>query len=436
MVAPAQAQNSRYLRPFFGKAPALTLEQRRVVRLVALGAGFEQYDMGVLTAALPQIAGDLGMAASDSGLYMGAIRLGGLGAVLLLPFADRVGRRKIFLLSLAGMSVGALGTAFSPTVEVFTLLQLVTRAFLLAVYSVGVVILVEELHASQRASGIALLAMLSGLGYGVAAGLYAAIDLLPGGWRFLYALGGFPLLLLPFFRRSLKETERFSRGAAQRSASPSGFSGWMGPVREMALANPRRAMIIGLGAFFGSMGSIAFFQYTSFFVQEVHGWAPSGYSILVLAGGFIGITGSIAGGRLADRIGRRIVGVTVLVLAPFCVALFYQGPAVSLIPAWGLCVFCFSASDIVIRALGGELFDTSHRSTSLGWLTLVQTLGWTAGLLVVGMSSAETMKELAGVISAVGASAVLAACCLLLLPATHGRELEAIGSERPDPLQS
>lgn len=426
-----EAQNPRHLRPFFGRTPALTSEQRRVIGLVALGAAFEQYDMGVLTAALPQISADLGMAAGESGLYMSAIRLGGFGSVLLLPFADRVGRRAIFLLSLAGMSIGAFATAFSPNAEVFAVLQLITRAFLLTVYAAGIVILVEELHASQRASGIGLLALLSGLGYGLAAGLYAAIDVLPGGWRFLYMVGGLPLLLLPFFRRSLRETERYARHAASRSGGAAA-SGWLNPVREMASANPRRAMIIGAAAFFSSMGGIAFFQYTSFFVQDVHGWAPSGYSLLVLAGGLIGITGSIVGGRLADRIGRRAVGVTVLLLAPFCVALFYRGPSASLVPAWGLCVFCFGAGDIVLRALGGELFGTSHRSTSLGWLTLVQTLGWTFGLLLVGMSSADTMRELAKVISWVAASAALAALCLLVLPPTHGRELESIAPERLD----
>ena len=45
------------------------------------------------------------------------------------------------------------------------------------------------------------------------------------------------------------------------------------------------------------MGGIAFFQYTSWFVRNVHGWAPGHYSLLVLGGGLIGVLGNVVGGR-------------------------------------------------------------------------------------------------------------------------------------------
>ena len=66
---------------------------RRLTALIALGLGFEQYDMGILNAVLPQIVETFAIPGEDSGALMGTIRLGGLGAVLLVPLADRLGRR-------------------------------------------------------------------------------------------------------------------------------------------------------------------------------------------------------------------------------------------------------------------------------------------------------------------------------------------------------
>jgi MFS family permease len=397
--------------------------------LVALGMFFEQYDMGLLTAALPQISRSLGIEAGDSGFYLGAIRLGGIGTVLLLPFADRIGRRRVFLLSLAGMSLGTVATAFSQSPFQFVAFQFFARIFLLTTSVLGVVILVEEFPAERRGAGLGLLAVLGGLGYGLSASLYAAIEWLPYGWRSLYAVGLLPVLLLPFLRRALPETRRFERERASGGvAAARGLRGWAAPVLDLVRANPRRAAVMGTASALAAMGGIAFFQYTSFFLQEVHGWAPGEYTLLVIGGGAIGVTGSVFGGRLSDRLGRRRVGFTALGLAPLCVALFYNGPAVLLVVAWGAAVFCMSAGDVVMRALSAELFATSHRSTSGGWFVLVQTLGWAAGLFVVGFGT-EGLADLAHSITWVSAAAAGAALCLLALPETHRRELEAIGVE-------
>ncbi len=69
----------------------------------------------MLTAALRHIASDLGMSEDDLGTWLGVIRLGALPVVLTIPLADRIGRRRIFLATLAGASLGTLATAFTQT---------------------------------------------------------------------------------------------------------------------------------------------------------------------------------------------------------------------------------------------------------------------------------------------------------------------------------
>jgi MFS transporter, putative metabolite:H+ symporter len=418
--------NSWLLAPFFGPRPALPATALRTLSVLALGLFFANYDLGLVNAALPQIARGLGVAPEDTGFLLSMVRLGGAGAFLLIPLADRVGRRRAFLACLVGMSVGTFATALSQTPLQFALCQTVARMFLLTASALSVVILVEELPAEQRGGGIAFLQVLGGAGFGLGAGLYAAVDSLPFGWRALYAVGALPLLLLPFFRRSIRETARFEAARRERGAEPGGLAAlWLAPLRELARTHPRRAASVGAAGVFGAIGGIAFFQYTSWFVEKVHGWAPGQYTLLFVAGGMIGLIGNVAGGRGSDRFGRRRIGVAGWFCLPVFAALFYLGPSWTLVVAWGLVVLCGSAADIVLRALATELFPTSHRATAGAWLTLVETLGWSAGLAAVGLL-ARAPGDLRRVIPALSVSCLFAALCLLFVPETHRRELEEI----------
>lgn len=416
--------------PFFGRDAAIERGPLRLLGLVSLGMAFENYDMGLLNAALLQISRDLGISAADTGFYLATIRLGGLGTFLLLPFADRIGRRRLFLRALLGMSVGTLATGLAQTPLQFALLQMVTRVFLLTGSALALVMLVEEFPARHRGAAIGMLSVLAGLGYGVGAGLYAAVDLLPFGWRTLYALGVTPLLALPLFRRALVETARFEdhRRRHLQGRPSAGLRDWLRPMVQLARQHPRRAAAVGLSGAFGAMSGIVVFQYTSYFVQTEHGWAPGQYTLLVLGAGVIGVSGNVLGGRGSDRFGRRGVGLVCWLLAPLFAALFYNGPAWTLVPAWGLCVLFMSAGDLVVRALAAELFPTSQRGTASGWLIAVQTVGWSLGLLLVGLVT-RFEGELSAAITAVAFAGVLAGASLMLLPETGRRELELISSD-------
>jgi MFS family permease len=425
--SPARRRNPWYVALFFGPEP-LDAGTLRVLGLVSIGLFFENYDIGLVNAALPQIAGELEIQAADTGFYLSAIRLGGIGACLILPFADLAGRRRVFLGALLGMSLGTLATALSQTALQFSCAQMITRSFLLTASALGFVILIEELPAHRRGAGLSMLAVLGGLGFGLASGLYAAVDRLPFGWRALYVVGFAPVLLLPLLRRSLRETARFERHRLRRGDAELALRSWLDPVRALLRTHPRRVAAVGLAGLLSAMGGIAFFQYTSYFVQAVHGWSPGQFTLLVLGGGLIGVCGNFLGGRGSDRFGRRRIGFWCLLFVPAFVALFYNGPALLLPIAWGLAVLCNSAGDLVIRALSAELFGTSHRSTAAGWLMLVQTLGWSVGLLGVGLAT-ESLEDLARAVSWVALASIAAAACLLWVPETRRRELEAISEE-------
>ncbi len=123
---------------------------RRLLGLVSLALFFESYDVSMLTSALKHIADDLAIAPQALAGWLSLIRLGALPAFLLVPFADRLGRRTVFLASLVGMSVGTLATAFVQTPVQFVVAQMAIRTFLVAGAAVAIVIVTEEFPAEHR----------------------------------------------------------------------------------------------------------------------------------------------------------------------------------------------------------------------------------------------------------------------------------------------
>jgi len=398
--------------------------------LVVLGSFFEAYDLSLLTSALKHISEDLGIDERQMGNYLAGVRVGGFFAFALLPFADRIGRRPMFLFSLVGMSVGTLATALAPTPLVFVLLQMATRAFMLTAAGVGVVMLAEELPAEHRGWGLGILGALAAFGHGLGALLFAFVDVLPFGWRALYAIGAVPLLALPRFRRSLRETARFAdRHALEGEASAAGgLLGWAQPLVALLRAHPGRALGVGAAGMLLALGAISVFAFSSYFLQTVHGWEPWQYSVLLLTAGGVGVVGNVVAGNLGDRFGRRVVGFVALVLYPVAAIAFYQGPAWLLPVSFALIVFTSSAADVVISAFSAELFPTSQRGAASGLLTLVRTFGWIGGLALVSGGMGDDV-DLPRVISGLALVVAIAAFCVLLLPETGRRELEALSSD-------
>jgi MFS family permease len=161
----------------------------------------------------------------------------------------------------------------------------------------------------------------------------------------------------------------------------------------------------------------------------VHGWAPGRYTAMMIVSGLVGVVGFPIAGRLADRSGRRRAGFLLLASFPLFGLAFYQGPGWILPFAWVPIVFTLTGGATILRALGGELFPTSYRGTSAGWLQLAESAGRSGGLFLVGWGTAHAV-DITTTISVVAFGTLLAAVVLLALPETGQRELEEVSAER------
>jgi MFS family permease len=402
--------------------------QLRLLGFLTFAMFFENYDLSLLGNALPQIGASFGLSKAALGDFTSATRFGALPAFFLIPLADRLGRRRILLTCVIGMSLGSALTATSQTAVQFVLYQILTRTFIVTASVVTFVVITEEFPAENRGWGIGMLGGVSAIGFGAGALTYGFVNSLPFGWRALYMVGLLPLVLFPALRRGIVETRRWTAHSASRLSAESfatAITGAFAPIAELYRLHPRRALALGLLGGFSAAGTGVAFQFISQFLQTERGWTPGSFAALSVSFGAFGIIGNPVAGRLGDRIGRRAIAALVLAVFPLCAFAFYAGPPSLVALPWTAMVFLSMASSVTTRALATELFPTALRGTGGGSLALLETLGVAAGLFAYARGM-EWIGRQDLVIPLVSLATLAAALAVFLLPETARRELEAI----------
>lgn len=418
-------RNPWWLLPFLGRVPVgINEKQLSLLGVVALALFFEEYDLAMLTLALPQIAPDLGMSVDELPDYLWMIRAGALPAFFMVPYADRIGRRPVFIWATALMGLLTFATGFAQTPMQFMLCQALTRTFFLAGSAVAFVMIAEEYPAQHRGWGMGVLAALGAVGHGLSAGLYAAVDSLPFGWRALYVVGIVPLLLVPMFLAKLPETDRFKAHANSAKGAAQGLGSALKPIIELARVHPLRAAVIAVAGFLAALGTLPSFQFTSLYVQDYLDWTPGEVSGMVIGAGMFGIIGNVVAGRLGDLYGRRPVGVVLMGLFPIMSYSYYHSTGWVVAASFAGLVFCSMGGRLMLRALSTELFPTSQRGAAGGLYSVLETIGGICGLFALARYKVTDASEFGAILPLFALGMLLGGLTLLALPETRSRELE------------
>jgi len=401
--------------------------------LLALGVAnlIDSYDGALLGMALPQIQAGLGVAEDEIGRLLAVVRLGVLPAVLLALVADRIGRRRLLLVTIIGFTVATFATALAPSPAVFMAVQFLARAFIAAETILAIVVIAEEFDARSRGWGIGMLGAMGAFGYGAASLMFSMVDLLPFGWRALYVLGVVPLLLVAWFRRALTETQRFT---AHRAAHPDrgGAAELLRPLRNLVRMYPWRMVALGAALLpFAFVTETAMF-FPSKFLQSVHGYAPRDIAVLYLTVGVLGLLGNVAAGALGDRFGRKRVLVVALLANGGAAALFYNAGGWVVPLLWGVMVLTVTMITVLFAALGSELFPTSYRSTASGVRAIIGTLGAAGGLWLEAVLFSQLGSHAAAITAMLVVVPIAPLVIFFCLPETANRELEEVSPEREE----
>jgi hypothetical protein len=176
------------------------------------------------------------------GAALAIARAGVLVSLVAIALADRLGRRRLILVALVGACAANLLAAASPTFEVFTVSQVVTRALVNTALVVAGIAAVEEAPEGARAFATGMFALALGAGFGLSVLLLPLADLGDYGWRISFGFGAAVVLLVPILARHLRETTRYEQVALR--------SDQRGRLREVFdRAYRLRFALLGLAAF-------------------------------------------------------------------------------------------------------------------------------------------------------------------------------------------
>ncbi|MCE9648928.1 MAG: MFS transporter [Parvibaculum sp.] len=408
----------------------LPREQAILLLLVGSSLFINNYDLGIYALALPQIQASLAIPEQNVGFYTGIMRFGVLLAFPLAFMADVVGRKRLLLITIAGMTVATLLTGIAQDHVQFLILQTLARCFSYAEDMLCYVIVAEEIDPRMRGWALGRLAALGTLGYALSSLLYTQIDVLPHGWRDFYFIGAAGLVVILLARRRLQETQRFADLRAARPAIRRSFHEHLTPIFSLVRAYPGRfaALVATTAPYaFGVATALAF---TSKFLQETHGYSPKEVGLLQLLGGAISILGYFAAGRLSDRLGRRaVLSVSIGLVSVLLAAFYLTGDPRLLIASWIGALFAYFASDVTLSALGSELFPTSYRSTSAAARSVINVTAAVAGLAVESAIYPLVGSHAAAIVLLLCAAPFAILPVLLFLPETAMRSLDEVSPE-------
>jgi MFS family permease len=388
------------------------------------------YAMAVNAAAAAFYAADFGLDDPDMARIFGWISLGSLGTLALARLIDRIGRRRLLLASVAGMSIAALATAMAPTVPTFVAAQIALATVAGTLFATAIVIIAEERPLEERARGQSLAGIVNTVGGGLALVCVAGVGGLPGSWRWAWGVAALPILALPAIWRTTSETARFRR-ASER--------GEIGRPRMLELFGRRyrrRSVGVLLTAFLAQITVTATMSWLLYHPERELGLHPGIVTAAVLIGAGLGMVGFPLGARLADRMGRRptvLIGGSGAVLSNIAYywvpADLEPSPAVALAALLALGTLTSTAATVAFRAASTELFPTRLRGTLQGVLVTL-----TSGATVLTQFAIATLTELLGalplaitVVALVGIPAY--ALFFVLVAETAGLDLEEAALE-------
>ena len=368
-----------------------------------------------------------------------------LGAAFFGSLGDRIGRRPVFLITISLMGGATFAVGFLPTYEQIGILApiLLVSLRLLQGLSAGgeiggsAVYLTEHAGDSNRGFKTSVLQLMGPLGM-----LVSTLQLLllnqfldpasfkEWGWRVPFWFSIVLLLVALKVRMTLEETPIFKNMLAKGETSKS-------PLRDNFKDKETRKQMFLLFFCISAGGSVLFFcvqVYTGIFMKSALQINPQIVDSLTITATIVLFPLTIISGALSDRIGRRPVVISGLLLGTILIQpayQFLQTLSQQTAPDYSLMSVVLIAITLPLAlvvgpqtALLAELFPARTRNSAA---TLPHNLaaGWIGGMLplIVTWLNKEFSSPLAGLWYPTIFLAIAAGLAIFFLPETKKIDL-------------
>ena len=375
----------------------MTTYQWGVVILATALNLLDGFDVLALAFTASAIKGSLGLDGTHLGYLLSAGLVGmTLGSVGLAPLADRIGRRKLLILSLILSAIGMFGSALSPTALALGICRVITGLGVGGIL-VGTNVIVSE-YSSRKWRSLAISIFASGFGIGALLGGTFAVAL-QGlyGWHSVFVSGGILTLLcllvvVLWLPESIAFIQvkggEFAKDRLARLAYKLGITGdWdlgqaqdkkaSASVLQLLSSDYRRSTLAIWGAFVAVMFSYYFVSsWTPALLKEAGMSLEQSVSVgmMISLGGTLG---SLAFGALASRWSARNVlmafGLGSAIIASIFIALAAHLWLAIIAGIW--IGFLMNGCISGLYAINPTLYATHIRSTGVGVAIGVGRLG-------------------------------------------------------------
>ena len=379
----------------------------KLLLVTGLGWLFDSMDTGLIAFILPVLAKEWGLAPGQMGL-IGSIGLIGmaLGAVISGTVADRIGRKKVFTITVLLYSIASAFCALSWNYQSLLVFRFLVGFGLGGELPVAATLVSEYAPSRVRGRFIVLLESFWGLGW-IAAACIAYFFIPVYGWRMAFLIGALPALYVCLIRLHMPESVRYllTRGRVDEARQivlslekqlhvPSAlFTGETEPVPVVAKASFRelwkkpfmsRTIMLWL-VWFGIN-----FSYYGIFM-----WLPSlvfqqGFTVVktfeyVLIMTLAQLPGYYCAAWLVDKIGRKYTLSAFLLFSGVASYFFGHASTAATLMRWGSVMSFFNLGAWgVLYTYTPEQYPTAIRALGSGWAAGFGRFGGMAAPMMVG----------------------------------------------------
>ena len=183
--------------------------QRKVLISAAAGIGLENMDIMFLSFSMASIIATFGISGTQAG-WIGTITNFGmlLGGIVFGLLADKIGRVKVFSYTVIIFSVASALMFFASNIYLVYLFRFIAGIGAGGEYGACMSLVSESTSKEKLGKATSIVAIGGQIG-AILAAVLASLIIPAFGWKMLYVIGLFPVLMVLWIRKDIKEPESF-----------------------------------------------------------------------------------------------------------------------------------------------------------------------------------------------------------------------------------
>lgn len=183
--------------------------QRKVLISAAAGIGLENMDIMFLSFSMASIIATFGISGTQAG-WIGTITNFGmlLGGIVFGMLADKIGRVKVFSYTVIIFSVASALMFFASNIYLVYLFRFIAGVGAGSEYGACMSLVSESTPKEKLGKATSIVAIGGQIG-AILAAVLASLIIPAFGWKMLYVIGLFPVLMVLWIRKDIKEPESF-----------------------------------------------------------------------------------------------------------------------------------------------------------------------------------------------------------------------------------